>query len=235
MTAPVISLGGGGSLAGQSQELLPELQGYPSPGRSRSLLMAAEQLTLEAQRHRADALENGAWAQLAQSEAALLVEIQGLMPGADNIDVPLRQPLDSLANGLRALLGDYRREEAQQINDALRGLAHDLLHTHSAEASRTKDLLTFSREQAAEKLEVARRAADAHFKEAMGEQERKWEARLQEAVAQAVAEAEEQRARDAPTIVPDTLQLLEERVTAAGTQSEEGCIFLRGRLSCTET
>ncbi|KAL1527033.1 hypothetical protein AB1Y20_015720 [Prymnesium parvum] len=220
-TAPVGS-GGAYTAAHLPQPLAPTVSStaqaapldanLPTADVTVSLLTSACHELLDAQRRRATWLQHSIWAQLAQSEAALLVEIEGLAPSAaTEAATLLRIPLDDLSNGINAILNQLGLDEVGHVKGCFATLSHELERVHHNLLARSKDTLAFVRESDATKLQVARRAAAAQVKEATIELERKWEARLADAVRRAKAEAAAEYERTKPEQPPSLVQLVEER------------------------
>ena len=121
----------------------------PGPGRSRSLMRAAEQLAICDLQARIAALDHAYCVQLAESEALLLVEVDATICARrassvtttpDAIEL-LHAPLDALAGRVHSLLVKQGSDQAETFKRSLAGLASDLTAVHGQELRRMRESL----------------------------------------------------------------------------------------------
>ena len=195
----------------------------PTAGRARSLMRAAEQLALQEQRQRAQGFDHAVCAQLAETESALLVEVDGTLssragagskaPTTVEARELLRAPLDALADGMRALLARHAANETDSIKRALASLAADLGAAQEQDIRRLREALAHAKRQAEAHLDTVRRSAQTRVLDAREEVRRECEGRIAAAErCRREAEAVAAAALEKHPIV-DTRALLEERAS----------------------
>ena len=191
----------------------------PSPGRSRSLMRAVEAQALVELRGRSGAFDNELCVQLAESEAALLVDLDAALsthgaPTTTDARELLRAPLDGLSTGTRALAKRRGADEADAIKRSLAVLASDLTAVHETELRRVRDSLAHAKRQANGKLETIRRSMQTQLAETKENLRRDCEARVaeaqrlqREAEARAAAALEKHPVVDAPALIEERAEL----------------------------
>jgi hypothetical protein len=190
----------------------------PGPGRSRSLMRAAEQLAICDLQARIAALDHAYCVQLAESEALLLVEVDATIcarrassasttPNAIEL---LHAPLDALAGRVHSLLVKQGSDQAETFKRSLAGLASDLTAVHGQELRRMRESLHHAKCVAESEHERIRHAMKTQELQMKDDLRRDCDTRIAEAQAkQRKAEAATAAAVERPQVL-DAQALLAE-------------------------